>query len=253
MPLHRLPQHRQGDQRRCRPDEELTRWPRTGSALRSGARRTSASSPGPGTSRTTSTGPARSMPISSARPTRTPGSAASTRARRAAPGVLAVLTGDDVKAAGWGNLICGWMVKSRDGSDMKAGPHPMLAQGKVRYVGDAVACVVAETYQARDAAELVEVDYEELPACASTAHARDRARRRSTTTSRATRSTSGNSAIRRRSTRRSPAPRTSPGSIWSTIAWCRTRSSRAPRSPNTTAAARPRSTPRARTRTSRAW
>src|SRR5262245_19318064 len=92
----------------------------------------------------------------------------------AAPGVLAVLTGDDVKAAGWGNLICGWMVKSRDGSDMKAGPHPMLAQGKVRYVGDHVACVVAETYhQARDAAELLEVDYEELPACASTAHARD--------------------------------------------------------------------------------
>ena len=40
----------------------------------------------------------------------------------AAPGVLAVLTGDDVAAAGWGGLICGWMVKSRDGSEMKAGP-----------------------------------------------------------------------------------------------------------------------------------
>jgi carbon-monoxide dehydrogenase large subunit len=78
----------------------------------------------------------------------------------AAPGVLAVLDGDDVKAAGWGGLICGWMVKSKDGSDMKAGPHPMLAQGKVRYVGDHVACVVAESYhQARDAAELVEVEY----------------------------------------------------------------------------------------------
>src|ERR671918_155323 len=92
----------------------------------------------------------------------------------AAPGVLAVLDGDDVKAAGWGGLICGWMVKSKDGSDMKAGPHPLLAQGKVRYVGDHVACVVAETYhQARDAAELVEVDYDVLPAVASTAHARD--------------------------------------------------------------------------------
>jgi carbon-monoxide dehydrogenase large subunit len=92
----------------------------------------------------------------------------------AAPGVLAVLDGDDVKAAGWGGLICGWMVKSKDGSDMKAGPHPMLAQGKVRYVGDHVACVVAESYhQARDAAELVEVEYEELPACVSPAHARD--------------------------------------------------------------------------------
>ena len=92
----------------------------------------------------------------------------------AAPGVLAVLTGDDVAKAGWGGLICGWMVKSRDGSDMKAGPHPILAQGKVRYVGDHVACVVADTYhQARDAAELVEVDYGVLPACVATAHARD--------------------------------------------------------------------------------
>ena len=65
-------------------------------------------------------------------------------AAEAAPGVLAVLTGDDVKAAGWGGLICGWMVKSRDGADMKAGPHPILAQGKARYVGDHVACVVAD-------------------------------------------------------------------------------------------------------------
>ncbi len=87
----------------------------------------------------------------------------------AAPGVLAVLTGDDVKAAGWGGLICGWMVKSKDGSDMKAGPHPILCQGKARYVGDPVAMVVAETYlQAKDAAELVEVDYDVLPACVAT-------------------------------------------------------------------------------------
>ncbi|MGI9493802.1 MAG: xanthine dehydrogenase family protein molybdopterin-binding subunit, partial [Geminicoccaceae bacterium] len=93
-------------------------------------------------------------------------------AAEAAPGVLTVLTGDDVTEAGWGTLICGWMVKSKDGSDMKAGPHPILAQGKVRYVGDHVACVVAETYaQAKDAAELVEVDYASLPACVSTAEA----------------------------------------------------------------------------------
>jgi carbon-monoxide dehydrogenase large subunit len=92
----------------------------------------------------------------------------------AAPGVLAVLDGGDVKAAGWGGLICGWMVKSKDGSDMKVGPHPILAQDKARYVGDHVACVVAESYhQARDAAELLEVDYEELPACVAIAHARD--------------------------------------------------------------------------------
>ena len=65
----------------------------------------------------------------------------------AMPGVLAVLTGEDVKADGLGNLICGWLVKSKDGSPMKMGPHPLLAQGKARYVGDPVAVVVAETYR----------------------------------------------------------------------------------------------------------
>ena len=90
------------------------------------------------------------------------------------PGVLAVLDGDDVKADGLGNLICGWLVKSKDGTPMKMGPHPLLAQGKVRYVGDRVAVVVAETYaQAKDAAEALVVDYEELPAVVdlATAHA----------------------------------------------------------------------------------
>ena len=48
-------------------------------------------------------------------------------AAEAMPGVLAVLTGEDVKADGLGGLICGWMVKSKDGSPMKAGPHPLLA------------------------------------------------------------------------------------------------------------------------------
>ncbi|MFO1037655.1 MAG: xanthine dehydrogenase family protein molybdopterin-binding subunit [Geminicoccaceae bacterium] len=80
------------------------------------------------------------------------------------PGVLAVLTGDDVKADGLGNLICGWLVKSKDGSPMKMGAHPLLAQGKARYVGDRIAVVVAETpQQAKDAAEAVEVHYKELP------------------------------------------------------------------------------------------
>ena len=77
------------------------------------------------------------------------------------PGVLAVLTGEDAKADGLGNLICGWLVKSKDGSPMKAGPHPLLALDKVRYVGDPVAVIVAETYQqAKDAGEALEVDYE---------------------------------------------------------------------------------------------
>jgi carbon-monoxide dehydrogenase large subunit len=88
------------------------------------------------------------------------------------PGVLAVLTGDDVKADGLGNLVCGWLVKSKDGSPMKMGPHPLLAQGKVRYVGDRVAVVVADTLaRAKDAAEALVVDYEVLPAVVDVADA----------------------------------------------------------------------------------
>ncbi|TVR06098.1 MAG: xanthine dehydrogenase family protein molybdopterin-binding subunit [Salinarimonadaceae bacterium] len=91
----------------------------------------------------------------------------------AMPGVLAVLTGDDLAADGVGGLICGWMIHSKDGSPMKAGPHPALAQGKVRYVGDHVAVVIAETLaQARDAAEKVAVEYRELPAVVDTGSAR---------------------------------------------------------------------------------
>ena len=88
-------------------------------------------------------------------------------AARAAPGVAAVYTGADVEADKVGGLICGWMIHSKDGSPMKAGGHPVLAVGKVRYVGDHVAVVIAETYaQAKDAAEKIEVDYEILPAVA---------------------------------------------------------------------------------------
>ena len=90
------------------------------------------------------------------------------------PGVLAVLTGADLKADQIGGLICGWLVHSKDGAPMKAGAHPALAHDKVRYAGDAVAVVVAETaLQARDAAEAVEVEYEPLPAVVAPAHARD--------------------------------------------------------------------------------
>ncbi len=90
------------------------------------------------------------------------------------PGVLAVLTGEDVKADGLGGLICGWLVKSKDGSPMKAGPHPLLALEKVRYVGDPVAVVVADTYQqAKDAGEALEVDYDELDAVVNVGDAHD--------------------------------------------------------------------------------
>jgi aerobic carbon-monoxide dehydrogenase large subunit len=93
-------------------------------------------------------------------------------AASAAPGVLGIYTGEDLAADKIGNLICGWMIHSKDGSPMKAGPHPALAQGKVRYVGDHVAVVIAETLaEAKDAAELVAVDYDVLAPCIDLAKA----------------------------------------------------------------------------------
>jgi len=87
-----------------------------------------------------------------------------TDAARQAPGVLAVYTGADIPAA-VGGLPCGWLITGTDGKPMKEPKHPILAQGKVRYVGDAVAIVVAERpEQAKEAAALVDVDYETLPA-----------------------------------------------------------------------------------------
>lgn len=88
-----------------------------------------------------------------------------TAAAKAAPGVLDVFVGADVAADKINGLPCGWLITSTDGTPMKEPPHPILAQGKVRYVGDHVAMVVAETLeQAKNAAELVEVDYEVLSA-----------------------------------------------------------------------------------------
>jgi carbon-monoxide dehydrogenase large subunit len=82
-----------------------------------------------------------------------------------APGVLAVFTGEDLAAAKVGGLPCGWLITDVNGKPMKEPPYPPLAQGKVRHVGERVAVVIAETLeQARDAAEKVAVDYEELPA-----------------------------------------------------------------------------------------
>ncbi|MBO0755362.1 MAG: xanthine dehydrogenase family protein molybdopterin-binding subunit [Bradyrhizobiaceae bacterium] len=89
-----------------------------------------------------------------------------------APGVLAVLTGAEVAGDKIGNLICGWMIHSKDGSPMKMAPHPAIANGKACYVGDPVAVVVAETLaQAHDAVEKVSVEYEVLPAVTDPAQA----------------------------------------------------------------------------------
>ena len=95
-----------------------------------------------------------------------------TAAAAAAPGVVAVFTGADLADAGIGGLPCGWQLHFKDGSPMNEPPHPVLAHGKVRHVGDPVAVVIAETRdQARDAGELVAVDYGELPAAADMAAA----------------------------------------------------------------------------------
>jgi aerobic carbon-monoxide dehydrogenase large subunit len=81
------------------------------------------------------------------------------------PGVLMVLTGDDLKADGIGTIPCGWGITGRDGQPMKEPPHPALAQGKVRYVGDAVAMVVAETREAAvQGMEALSIEYAALPA-----------------------------------------------------------------------------------------
>ena len=89
-------------------------------------------------------------------------------AARAAPGVAAVFTGADLQADGVGGVPCGWQIHNKDGSPMAEPMHPVLAVGKVRHVGDPVAVVIAETkQQAKNAAELLDVDYEDLPAVAS--------------------------------------------------------------------------------------
>ena len=87
-----------------------------------------------------------------------------TAAAKAMPGVLGVFTEADLAAEGIGDLPCLVPLKNRDGSASAMTPHPALARGQVRHVGDAVAFVVAETAKAaRDAAEAIDVAYEELP------------------------------------------------------------------------------------------
>jgi aerobic carbon-monoxide dehydrogenase large subunit len=86
-----------------------------------------------------------------------------TAAAAKAEGVLGIFTGDHFKEVG--GLPCGWLINNIDGTPMKEPKHPVLADGKVRYVGDRVALIVAETLeQAKAAAALIEVDYEVLPA-----------------------------------------------------------------------------------------
>ncbi|OUS22019.1 carbon monoxide dehydrogenase [Rhodobacterales bacterium 59_46_T64] len=86
-----------------------------------------------------------------------------TTAASAMPGVVRIFTGADFE--GVGSVPCGWEITDRFGEKMQEPAHPVLAQGKVHHVGDQICAVVAETLeQARDAAEAIEVDIEELPA-----------------------------------------------------------------------------------------
>jgi carbon-monoxide dehydrogenase large subunit len=80
------------------------------------------------------------------------------------PGVVKIFIGKDLEGK-MGGLPCGWLINNPDGSPMKEPPHPVLALGKARHVGDQVAMVIADTVeQAKNAAEAVVVDYEVLPA-----------------------------------------------------------------------------------------
>src|SRR5437588_7630442 len=91
-----------------------------------------------------------------------------------ASGVLAVFTGEDLARDGIGPIPCLSAVTNRDGSPSVLPPHPAIARDRVRHVGDTVAMVVAESAAgARDAAELIAVDYEPLPAAVETARALD--------------------------------------------------------------------------------
>jgi aerobic carbon-monoxide dehydrogenase large subunit len=91
---------------------------------------------------------------------------------KAAPGVLAVITAADYKAAGFGDLPVPGGLKRRDGVPGYKPRYPALVEDRVRMIGDYVAFVVAENlYQATDASELIEVDYEPLPATVSTGDA----------------------------------------------------------------------------------
>ncbi len=89
---------------------------------------------------------------------------------QAAPGVIAVFTGEDVKDVN--GLPCGWQVNFRNGDTMKEPKHPLLVADKVRHVGDNVAMIVAESReQAKDAAELLDIEYEVLDAVTDPAKA----------------------------------------------------------------------------------
>ena len=158
-----------------------------------------------------------------------------TEAAAAAPGVLAVYTGEDYAADGLSMPKAMMPRKKADGSPMFAPQRPALVIDRVRYVGDPVAMVIAETLmQAKDAAELIAVDYEPLPSVTSTAEAAGRTRRACGTRTPTTSRTPCSTATRPRPMRPSPGPRTSCGGATSSRASMPNTWSRAARSARTT-------------------
>ena len=178
-----------------------------------------------------------------------------TKAAAAMPGVLAVLTGAELAADKIGNLICGWMIHSKDGSPMKMAAHPAIADGQGllcrrsgrggdrRDAGAGAGRGREGQGRLRGAAG---GDRSGQGADAARADPRGRAEEHDLSMASRRR--------RRRPTPRSSRPSTSPSSTSSTIAWCRTRWSRASRSANTIPARQTsRSGTRRRTRMSRGW
>jgi aerobic carbon-monoxide dehydrogenase large subunit len=162
---------------------------------------------------------ARPTPISCARRTPTPPSRRSTCRARRCPGVVAVFTGEDVKPDKHRrpDLRLDDPFQGRLADEGR--PHPALAQGKVRYVGDHVAVVIAETSPGARRRRGVEVSYDVLPAVVDTgAKARRQAPAGPRRGARTTRSSTGRSATRPRPMPPSPGPRTSPSSTSSTTA-----------------------------------
>ena len=144
-------------------------------------------------------------------------------AARAMPGVLLVLTGEDVTADGLGDIPCHAPLNNRDGTPRHDTPRPALAIGKVRHVGQPVALVVAETLAA--GAGRRRGDRDRLRDAARRRPTRaprsSQARRSCSTASRATWCSTGTTTppTSPRPTRPSPRPRTSPRWRWSTTAW----------------------------------
>ena len=144
-----------------------------------------------------------------------------TAAAKATPGVIAVLTGADLAADRIGNLICGWMIHSKDGTPMKIGAHPALAHrpGALRRRPGGGGHRRNARSRPRDAAELVEVDYEVLPAVDRSGEGARRRRAAIHDVAPDNLIFDWSSATRPPPTRPSPRPPTSSSSTSSTTAW----------------------------------